>query len=1262
VRRTSLVLGLLLMCTNAHALSYTVEADGSGDFATIQAAFDAAAPGDSIELTGGDYTGAGNVDLTVVTANLTLWSAVEGATIDAGGTSRCLRVYADGFRAENVTLAGGQANSGGGILVDAGSPVFVDVIIKGCNANTGGGVYLASAGTSSFDNCTITGCDAIKGGGIYIEDSSGAPFFANCSIRSNSASSDGGGLHAEAVGPHFIDCEFSLNSAVNGGGDAKFGFDCTALFERCEFLEGQAELGGALHCAGNDMSRFEFCIFSRASGLGNSSRGGALYAVDNSTTSFLNCTFFRCGAYYGGGILCEAGAAPDLDNCIIAYGVKGGAFKHIGAPGIQIDCCDIYGNNGGDWTGDIASLLGVNGNISLDPQLADPWNGNFDIATASPCGPDYNPGCGGIGAGLALPVDPTYVLQADGNGMLPTIQVALNLAPENGNVLLAEGTYSGYGNRDLDFLGKGLHLGALDPASGIRPVIDAGGSAWENHRGIWLRGGEPDGTTISFLTIANGYSHSSSTLSYPGNGGGILVTDSSRVLLDGVRFEGNRANLAGISLYISGAGCDATLDQCVLDSDNGVFYSCALYASGCGLSLNDTDAMMDHSDVLRLEGLLSGVEIDSCDLGTDHGVAVAIIDTYASPITISNSTLRGGGEYHSLSIDNATQCTVSSCTLQSLTAFDFSITIGVSNAQVSFDQCDIYDVSLIHNVKAAQLENSQVSFTGCTIRDYVFASTQSAVVSNGGSLTIDDCLFSNNAGSVYHTGPGSLGLSLSNSIFQLQSGRSLKIENCDAAVVLSNNTFENGLNGCWFTNVTDGSVLDCDFAGLYSGRGLYLSGSTVDVRRSNFTGRGTSGGNGGAIYSLSSSVAVDSCSFNANTGQDGGAIACDGGSAIITNSSFVENIATTRGSAVHCNEADVQIHDCQFSRNRYAAAGGAVHSELSTVSISGSSFDDNQADQGGAIQAGGGSFYLQNSSITGNTADYAGAIIAFDCDLSILSTEIIDNEATTSDGAIFINQCVPVVIDQCLIARNTSADWGSALTAYICDPTISSCTIVGNGGGPGTDAQLYFIGACAPNLVTNIIAFGGVGPAVASNDPGSFTPTVNCCDIIGNAGGDWVGVIAGLDAVNDNFATEPLFCDMTGGDYHLNDISPCYSTNSPCGSLVGAFDLGCNYDPTAAGDEIPTALALLPNHPNPFNPRTEIRFELPEAAAVSLMIYDSAGRHVQTLLSDTPFEAGTHAVIWSGRNASGHELPSGIYFTRFEAAGERQSGKLTLIR
>ncbi len=79
--------------------------------------------------------------------------------------------------------------------------------------------------------------------------------------------------------------------------------------------------------------------------------------------------------------------------------------------------------------------------------------------------------------------------------------------------------------------------------------------------------------------------------------------------------------------------------------------------------------------------------------------------------------------------------------------------------------------------------------------------------------------------------------------------------------------------------------------------------------------------------------------------------------------------------------------------------------------------------------------------------------------------------------------------------------------------------------------------------------------------------------------------------------------------------------------------------------DIPTSFALHPAYPNPFNPNTTIRFDLPEASVVVLVVHDLLGREVARLV-DRYMTAGYHQVIWDGRTASGLEVPSGIYIAR----------------
>lgn len=95
--------------------------------------------------------------------------------------------------------------------------------------------------------------------------------------------------------------------------------------------------------------------------------------------------------------------------------------------------------------------------------------------------------------------------------------------------------------------------------------------------------------------------------------------------------------------------------------------------------------------------------------------------------------------------------------------------------------------------------------------------------------------------------------------------------------------------------------------------------------------------------------------------------------------------------------------------------------------------------------------------------------------------------------------------------------------------------------------------------------------------------------------------------------------------------------------------------------QLPAAAVLSQNAPNPFNPRTAIRFELRAAGATRLSIYDVAGRIVRTLVNES-LSAGTHEVIWDGLDASGRAMGSGSYLARLESGGTVQTVRMALVR
>ncbi|MBK7046701.1 MAG: hypothetical protein IPH48_09365 [bacterium] len=102
--------------------------------------------------------------------------------------------------------------------------------------------------------------------------------------------------------------------------------------------------------------------------------------------------------------------------------------------------------------------------------------------------------------------------------------------------------------------------------------------------------------------------------------------------------------------------------------------------------------------------------------------------------------------------------------------------------------------------------------------------------------------------------------------------------------------------------------------------------------------------------------------------------------------------------------------------------------------------------------------------------------------------------------------------------------------------------------------------------------------------------------------------------------------------------------------------LGVSDVPVAA-----TSAHLLGAAPNPFNPRTTVRFNLPASVDVRLDLHDAAGRLV-AVLAEGPFAAGEHGVTWDGRDRQGRAAASGTYYARLRAAGDTGTIPLTLVR
>jgi len=147
--------------------------------------------------------------------------------------------------------------------------------------------------------------------------------------------------------------------------------------------------------------------------------------------------------------------------------------------------------------------------------------------------------------------------------------------------------------------------------------------------------------------------------------------------------------------------------------------------------------------------------------------------------------------------------------------------------------------------------------------------------------------------------------------------------------------------------------------------------------------------------------------------------------------------------------------------------------------------------------------------------------------------------------------------------------------------------------------------------------------------------------------------------------------NMQRAEYRLppegsTDSHPNLLANQTIGPRIATLIISL-YDPdfvsAAPAAPGPRPLAVLAgNSPNPFNPRTQVRWELERGAWTGVRVFDLSGRLVRTILPATWLDAGAHTAVWDGADDGGRPSPSGVYLLRLDAGGERHAHRMMLVR
>jgi len=506
---------------------------------------------------------------------------------------------------------------------------------------------------------------------------------------------------------------------------------------------------------------------------------------------------------------------------------------------------------------------------------------------------------------------------------------------------------------------------------------------------------------------------------------------------------------------------------------------------------------------------------------------------------------------------------------------------------------------------------------------------------------------------------------------------------------ISNCLISNTATGIlWGTNAS-ATISGCIITDTYDG-GVRKTGGNLTFIDCNISNNKRSGGPGGGVSSSSGNVSFIDCTISNDTSywDDGGGVSCYNGTATFTNCTIKGNYAQDLGGSPYIGGGGISLYNanailsyCTIFDNIAVPHGGAISIYNSgNLSIDHCTIDGNEADCG--MYPGSAIVVLGSST----TADITNSIISNNYSWTSSGRAIYTEGTLTVEYSDFyhnypggdISGNIPTGFgvldstntngDSCDVYNNIFLDAMYADTAnYDYHLTEGSpCIDAGDPTSPHdpdstiADIGRYFFDQRMPDieLSASLLDFGAVTIGASADLPLT----------IYNIGGDTLALYDlacdlsvfttnwnpsdSLVLPGDSLEITLTFAPEDSGSY-LDTL--CIENNCElCGvELLGHGEALGVSDPISG---IPREFALRGPYPNPFNPMTNFRIELPVASRVKLEIYDISGKSVATVLEGWR-AAGYHDVSYDGSG-----LTSGVYLYRLNAADFTASGKMVLMK